>query len=94
MATRYNLDLGPPLQCTRHFAQVGRIVGIKASPACRRLDGAIGRDEHEDWIENWVTVANPGQRARRASGDKHPLTRVVQITDQVVDGGGRLVVLS
>src|SRR5665811_2032462 len=84
----------PASQCTRHFAQVGRIVGIEASPACHCLDGAIGRDEHEDWIANWVTVADPGQRPRRASGGKHPLTRVVQVTDEVVDSGGGLVVLS
>ena len=58
--TRYDLDSGPASQCTRHFAQVGRIVGVEASPACRRLDGAIGRDEHQDWIANRVTIADPG----------------------------------
>ena len=38
------------------------IVGIEASPACRRLDGAIGWYEHEDWIANRVTVADPEHR--------------------------------
>jgi len=58
--TRYDLDSGPASQCTRHFAQVGRIVGVEASPACRLLNGAIGRDEHQDWIANRVTIADPG----------------------------------
>ena len=81
-------------QRTRHFAQVGRIVRIEASPACRCLDSAIGRDEHEDWIANRVTVADPGQRARHASGRKYRLTGVVEVMDEIVDSGGGSVVLS
>ena len=56
------------------------MVGVEAAPARRRLDGAIGWDEHNDWIANRVTVADPGQRPRRASGGKRPHTRIVQVT--------------
>ena len=34
------------LHCARHFAQVRWIVGIEASPAGHRLNGAIGWYEH------------------------------------------------
>jgi hypothetical protein len=34
------------LQGASHFAEVGRIVGIEAAPARRRLDGALGRDQY------------------------------------------------
>ena len=48
-----------PSQCPCHFAEVRWIVGIEAALARRRLDGAIGRDEHEDGIENRVAITDP-----------------------------------
>src|SRR5215831_18155788 len=47
---------------SRHFAQMRGLVGIETASACHRFDGAIGRDEHENWITNRMTVADPGQR--------------------------------
>ena len=70
-----------------------RIVGIEATPACRRFNGEIGRHQHDDRIEHRMTVADPGQRLRRASGDEHAFAGALQVAHEIVDGGRRFVVL-
>ena len=50
---------------------MGRIVGIESAPARRRLDGAIGRDEHQNRIADRVAVADPGQCPVRAAELQH-----------------------
>ena len=68
---------GSASEGTRDFAQVGRKVGIEATPACCRLNGSICRDKHENWIASRVAVTDPGQRSSRASNGEDAFARFV-----------------